>query len=165
MSSGVVAATSGTKDLSVSVGAVNTLVLTDAGATMSDINSAGLSRVAVCYLKLNNNSSTGFKITLSSAKSGKLVRFVSGAYSDTSKTGNWVNYYVSLVGVSGILGTSEPSLPLDESLSANQEVLFSNSVERATVDKVYSVNVSTTAKSDLFQGTFRDTITATIADI
>jgi len=159
------AATSGTQDLSAPVAAINTLAVTDASPSLSDLGTTGVSDVKICDIKLNNNSPTGFKVTLSSAKSGKLVRYASGAYADVTKTGNWVNYTVSAVAGSGTLGTAAPTLPSGGSLSSDIDISFDTSIDRSTIDKVYDVKISTSAKDALFNGTFKDTITATIADL
>lgn len=164
-STSVFAATSGTQDMSSTVADINTIDLTDSGASFTNVNTTSYSDVAICDINLNNNNPTGFKVTLSSAKSGNLVRYASGAYTDATKEGNVLAYTVSMVGGTGTLGTSAPTLPSDVSLSSDHEISFDTSVDRATVDKVYTVKVSTDANDALFRGTFQDTISITIADI
>ncbi|NBV83858.1 hypothetical protein EBR57_07045 [bacterium] len=164
-SSGVFAAVSGTQSLASTVSAINSLALTDASASMSGVDTTGLDNVKICDIKLNNNSPTGFKVTFSSAKGGKMVRYASGAYADVSKTGNWLNYTIAVSAGTGTLGTAAPTLPSAQSLSSDYDLTFDTAVDRSTIDKVYDIKVSTVAKDSLFNGSFQDTITATIADI
>lgn len=165
VSSSVYAGISATQEVAASVGPINTVSLTELGSILPEINSKPVTDFTICYLTLTNNNPTGFKLTLSSQTSGKLIRSVSGSYADTTKHGNWIDYYVSLVGGTGTLGTNEPSLPSDEILSTAHHIFFNTQVERSTLNKVYELKVSMSPKSTLFRGIFRDTITVTISDI
>jgi len=143
---------------------INTAAIDDtsyAGA-MNNINTTAKTNLDVALITIDNNDPDGFSLTIAGA--GKLVRATSGG----TNAGDFLTYTVNLdnTGSTGVLGSTEPALPSAVDLSGGDSVTnFNTSVIQATVARTYELQMTTSAKDALLEGTFEDTITITVANL
>jgi hypothetical protein len=179
MVSGVAIAAHAT-DLVISgeVDSISTLDFSGVNPTLPDyLNTNAVSAATVGQVRIDNNDPQGFKISMHSEKGGKLTRYnVTNLYYDSTVPGNAVAYTITMVPGSGILGTVENTafISPDIALTSNPvDYNFSSGVNRATVAKLYDMNLKLnagTAPDFLFKSSqtgdyYRDTIIVTMADL
>jgi len=154
---GVLAAT---ETISGPVPAINTVAITEISGALVDFGTLANTNIAAADIILDNNSTTGFTLTISGA--GKFVRSATPG----TNLGDFITYTIALTGSTGTLGCSEPILPSGDDLSAGDSITnFNTGISQATASKIYKLNITTTAKSALLAGNFSDTLTASIIDI
>ena len=160
------------------VSPINTLVFAaQTLAIPSYLNATAVTAAHIGNVTIDNNDPDGFKITMSSAKAGKLTRYntATSAYSASGVVGNEVSYTITMAPVSGTLGTAEPAafVAADIALTAATEYNFDSSITRATVAKLYSMKVKVNGgtmpdfllNSEDADVVYRDTITVTLANL
>lgn len=125
-------------------------------ASTSLVLSGSETAVKIFDYTIDNNSSSGFTITLSSTNNGKLVN----AY-NVSRSATFLDYTVDIV--PKVLGGPNTVQTLTGlSLSTSQTITYVQ--DSPTVSKVWDVNINHASKN-LFTGIFSDTITLTISNI
>jgi len=142
------------------------------------LNTIAVSATIVGKVTINNNDPEGFKISMSSEKGSKLTRYntTNAGYYASGVVGNEVGYAITMVPVSGTLGTAEPStfVAADITLTSTPaDHNFNSSVTRATVAKLYDMKLKLNTgtapdflfTSDQTDDIYRDTITVTMADL
>ncbi len=170
----VMASATGNDSFSGVVPVINEIVVTDMGGTLDNLHTTALSGVTVTKYKVSNNYSLGFRVTFASNNLGKLIRLASDGTYVTSPTdaGNFVAYTVTTAASSAdnsdasanFLGTTEAGPLTAQSLSSNVNLNYITAIVTATKDYNYLLKINTAIKPQLFRGTFKDTVTITIAD-
>ena len=148
--------------ISADVDAVNTLssesYFTDVtGATSAD---AGATDVKVASGVINDNHEEGWKLTVTSANSGVLIR-----NSGEADTIDYTN--IKFVKTGGTLGTSLTDPDGTSKSVATGSCVFdsgtASAASTATEDYAFELQISWSADSTLLTGTYEDTVTMTLS--
>lgn len=145
-------------------------------ALPNDMTAVGNTDIVVGALTINNNNVGGYAVTISSAKSGKLVRCITsggGAAYFPVTDGNSTAYTIKLVANStpGISGMTAPTnfLATDTALTQAAVFNFANPTT-ATVAAKYDMSIKAAANTLLLDSNdqneqYRDTLTVTVSDL
>ena len=134
---------------------------------ITDLSLGNTNKSVIVFTLNNTNNSTGFRLTISSLKTGNLVRYIAPNYQTMTNTGNVAPYTFSWVPSTvsqGTLGWVEPSLPTNASLASPVTIDYVVNAANTTVNYKYKFVITIPAKPALFSGTFRDSITLTMVD-
>tara|TARA_A100001015_G_scaffold314866_1_gene425351 strand:+ start:1481 stop:2050 length:570 start_codon:yes stop_codon:yes gene_type:complete len=124
--------------------------------------------VIIAAFTMSNNDSNGFQVSMESEQQGRLVRTLDGQYVSNMKDGDYINYTVNIErGSGGVLGGTMPVESERQNLELTSEivVLFDDALEISTIDAEINVMINTKAKTELFSGIYKDTLTFVIADL
>ena len=166
--SGVFAEETGTADFDFTVSAVNDVTVTELSPDIDPIS--GASAYDVATLVLNQNSSTGFTVTVESSTGGALT-LDGDAVSDDMLDGARCDYTYQLVtedddGLGSSISddsTVEPDPSSRYTLDDTHSYIFDGTT-KATEDAEYTLEIYVDQDTGLFAGDFSDQITVTIAD-
>jgi hypothetical protein len=152
------------------IGGSNPLVNTLTGGTFGNAATitpaTAINNLVVYTATLDSNSATGWKLTVASGNSGKLIRTTVPAGCTTGCQILYTN--VKLVKTSGTLGggLTDPQATKD---ITSGSTFFSTglgataSATSATFDYLFDLKIDVPVNRDLLQGTFSDSLTVTLA--
>ena len=144
-------------------------------ALPNDMTTLGNTDIGLGDLLINNNNVGGYKVTIASAQSGKLVRYstVSSTYYSVT-AGNATDYTIKFVAHSsapGVSGMVAPAGFLSTNTSLGSPAIFDFSAPtKATVAAKYSMTLLAAANTALLDSNdsnvqYRDVITIIVADL
>lgn len=152
------------------IGGSNPLVNTLTGGTFANAATitpaTAINNLVVYTATLNSNSATGWKLTVGSTNSGKLIRTTVPAGCTTGCELTYTN--VSLVRTSGTLGGGLTDPQATKDITSNSTFFSTGlgataSATSATVDYLFDLKINLPVNRNLLQGTFTDSLTVTLA--
>ena len=158
-----------THDADAVVGHENSLIIENDTA-VGDPSEEAIVDAKIFDMKMSNNDFDGFVLTFSSANNGALrIGPADGSYS-VSKKGTWVQYTLDFepgTVLSDLSYTTlDPTTGIDlgDNTTPSDQTLTYTDPKSALNDGTVDVEMNISLTPDLFEGTFSDTITVTIAD-
>ena len=161
MSSTVVfAATSTQLSITALVSNIQAIESIQNATVLDDLGNISYQDIEIGKIVLNSNHSEGFKLSIDSQNNGVIRRI--GA--SEGQQDEEIAYTLSLADSGGDLGNQIAEPALSDLSPEGTELAFNGNQAAPTVQKEYSLNVSTAVKG-LKQGSYSDTLTISISNI